>query len=320
MADDSLLLEGLDAGNPLAFLAALGTLRTLTLAWPDRHVRMAWQAVGGWRPVLLLEPLADAAEVVETLDRRLQLMRDHPAWSLGPDLSVSPEAFQGYARAAAEHAHVQGDRVWADFAAAFGCESTLTINGQIQDTALRTMSGAGHQHFLEFMRLIVERTGSEHLEKTLFFPWRYDDPVEKQTLRWDPGDDVRRALRWRDPSGDPQRKRRGGMLGANRLAIEGLPLLPCVPVAGVLRTTGFLGGGAANTFWHWPIWTGPLVLDVVRSLLAFSDLSEDPLSPRLRAMGVADVFRARRLTVDKFRCFTPASPIEAGTSLGMKRP
>ena len=31
-----LLMAGLDGANPLAFLAALGVLRGLTLTWPDR--------------------------------------------------------------------------------------------------------------------------------------------------------------------------------------------------------------------------------------------------------------------------------------------
>jgi len=34
----SLILTGLDGANPLAYLAALGTLRGLTLAWPERLV------------------------------------------------------------------------------------------------------------------------------------------------------------------------------------------------------------------------------------------------------------------------------------------
>ena len=35
--NDGLLLVGLDGANPLAFLAALGTLRGLTIAWPERR-------------------------------------------------------------------------------------------------------------------------------------------------------------------------------------------------------------------------------------------------------------------------------------------
>ncbi len=307
------LLTGLDGGNPLAFLAALGTLRTLTRAWPDHRVRLSWRASGTWRPVLHLNQAVTRNEILDTLDNQLQLMRDHEAFTcLGPNLTVPPEKFRDFcARPAARCALDlnSSDRTWADFAAAFGCEATITNSGFIQDTALRTMSGAGHQHFLQFMVLIVERTKLEHLEKTLFWPWRYDDPVEKQTLRWDPADDVRRAFRWRDPSGDPQRRRRGGMLGANRLAIEGLPLLPTMPVGGELRTTGFAYRRGEGTGWTWPIWSGALTLDVTRSTLAMEDLQQESRIKSLSERGIVAVFRSRRLTIGKFRVFTPAQPI-----------
>ena len=305
-------LSGIDGGNPLAFLAALGTLRSLTSAWPDRLVRMSWFPAGPWRPVLHLDPPATRDDLIGALDVQLKRMCGHPVWSLGPDLTVSPETFRGRCtRPAARIARDREspDRIWADFAAAFGCEATTTEGGLIQDTALRTMSGAGHQHFLQFMALIAERTGPEHIEKALFRPWRYDDPVEKQTLRWDPADDVRRALRWRDPSGDPQRRRRGGMLGANRLAIEALPLLPTIPIGGVLRTTGFAARKSEGTSWTWPLWSGPLPLDVVRSALALSGLQRRPEDPASRALGIVEVYRARRLTIGKFRAFAPALPL-----------
>lgn len=305
-------LVGIDGGNPLAFLAALGTLRSLTSAWPDRRVRMSWSPTGPWRPTLHLDHPASRAEIIGALDAQLKRMCGHPALSLGPDLTVSPETFRDqYARPAARIARDRDapDRTWADFVAAFGCEATTTQGGLIQDTALRTMSGAGHQHFLQFMALIAERTGPEHIEKSLFRPWRYDDPVEKQTLRWDPADDVRRALRWRDPSGDPQRRRRGGMLGANRLAIEALPLLPTIPIGGVLHTTGFTTRKGEGTSWTWPIWSGPLTLDVVRSALALAGLQRRPGDPASHALGIVEVYRARRLTIGKFRAFAPAQPI-----------
>lgn len=302
------LLVGIDGGNPLAFLAALGALRSLSLAWPERHIRMSWRTVGSWKPVLHFDPPTSQTEIVQALDVRLKLMQGHETWGLGKNLSVDPSTFRSYASRAARATRTGGDRVWADFAAAFGCEATTTDNDLIQDTALRTMSGAGHQHFLEFMRLIVDRAGPEHIEKALFHTWRYDDPVEKQTLRWDPSDDVRRALRWRDPSGDPQRRRRGGMLGANRLAIEGLPLLPTIPVGSELRTTGFSGRGAGETGWTWPIWSEPLSVDVVRSVLALELLKGTTIGS-LNSMGIAAVYRARRLTVGKFRSFAPAEPI-----------
>ncbi len=306
---ESLLLVGLDGSNPLAFLAALGALRSLSLIRPDRVARMSWQSLGGWRPALHVKPSSSQQELAGELDAFLRSRSDHPAFSLGADLSVSPEQFRNYAEQAACHAYDTRDRSWADFAAAFGCEATKTDSGTIQDSALRTMSGAGHQHFLGFMVNIVKRTNLEHLEKTLFHPWRYDDPLDTQNLRWDPSDDVRRALRWRDPSGDPQRRKRGGMLGANRLAIEGLPLIPSIPVGKLLRTTGFTGRGSADTCWSWPIWSGQLSLDVVRTLLALPEVHNAPGSERLHAMGIVQIFRSRRLTVGKFRCFTPGEPV-----------
>lgn len=131
-----------------------------------------------------------------------------------------------------------------------------------------------------------------------------------QTLRWDPADDSRYALRWRDPSGDPARKKRGGMLGANRLAIEGLPLVTCAPVGSSLRTTGFTGSAARNTFWTWPIWTYPAGLDVCRSLLAHSALRDAAAdADELRALGVAAAFRSQRITVGKFRNFAPSTAV-----------
>jgi hypothetical protein len=304
---EHLLLEGLDGSNPLAFLAALGTLRSLTAIWPERGVRLSWTMKGTWRPALRADPPACGDEIVRSLDTFLRARGDHPVWSLGPDLNVAADRFKEYAERAA--AQARGDRSWADFAAAFGCEATLNESGTIQDTALRTMSGAGHQHFLGFMVNIIQRTTAEHLVKALFQPWRYDDPLDTQTLRWDPADDVRRALRWRDPSGDPQRRKRGGMLGANRLAIEGLPLLPTVPVGGLLRTTGFKRREGGRTYWNWPIWTGPLTLDVVRSLLALPEILDSDALDRLQRRGVVQVMRTQRLTVGKFRCFTPGQPI-----------
>jgi hypothetical protein len=148
------------------------------------------------------------------------------------------------------------------------------------------MAGAGHQHFLGFMRNIIATTTAEHLRKTLFDPWRYDDPVQNATLRWDPADDSRYALQWRNPSGDPSRRSSGSMLGANRLAIEGLPLLPTSPQSFGLATTGFRGRKSSDTFWTWPVWSIPLDLHTVRSLLAHSELQADqPNHEILRSIG-----------------------------------
>ncbi|MCI0538246.1 MAG: hypothetical protein L0Z50_23820 [Verrucomicrobiales bacterium] len=311
---NGVILRGLDGSNPLGFLAALGTLRTLALALPKEAVKMSWvESDGGWRPSVTRDRAVSEREIVECLRQQLKSKDEHGAFSFSDNLSVSPDEFRTFATNALAGAHRCSEpsrRTVVDFAAAFACDLLVNEQGKIQDTALRTMSGAGHQHFLAFMRQIVQETNAEHLQKSLFDTWTYDDPVTNQSLRWDPADDSRYALQWRDPSGDPSRKERGGMLGANRLAIEGLPLVSCAPVNGSLQTTGFVGRGSRNTFWVWPIWAFPISLDVCRTILAHSALVNNkdgmPNYDQLRHLGICAAYRSQRITVGKFRNFTPA--------------
>lgn len=192
-----------------------------------------------------------------------------------------------------------------DFIAAFGCDALADAkNRGILDTALRTMSGAGHQHFLGFMRTLMISTSVEHLRSCLFDKWNYNDPGP--SMRWDPMDDRRYALRWKEPSGDPIRTVRG----ANCLAIIGLTLLPTQPVGDALETTGFTQIPRKGTFWTWPIWGNPASVDVARSLLALRELQEKtPPRHRLSALGVIEVFRSQRITQGKYRNFTTAVPV-----------
>jgi hypothetical protein len=302
-------LSGLDGSNLVGFLAAIGTLRSVSLAAPKRRFSLKWSKAHAWIAVLCsTEPLSQE-NVLNLLTDQLAKAEDSPHLKrLGDDLSVAPDIFRGFAADAATAARPH-DRVWADFAAAFGCEA-LYDGDKIQDTAFRTMRGAGHQHFLASMRAISASAKEQHLHKTLFEQWRYDDPVERLTLRWDPNDDVRYALRWRNPSGDPARKRRGNMIGANRLAIEGLPLFPTAPRGGRLCTTGFRGTKSNDAFVTWPIWECPLSVDVIRTLLAYAELQrEEPNREVLTRIGVTEVFRSQRISVGKMRNFTPARSV-----------
>lgn len=305
-------LRGLDGSNPLGFLAALGTLRLLDA--PQAPTRLSWhRAHGAWTARLWAdEPALSAPDLAERLAGRLRASARHPAFERWDDLSVDPEEFRRFVDAA--QGASQGDREWADFAAAFGSEATRDSTGTeltIQDTAFRTMRGAGHQHFLKTIRHVLSEVTAEQVRKALFEPWTYDDPLERSTLRWDPNDDVRYALRWRNPSGDPERKKRGSMLGANALAIHALPLHPTAPDGRRLVTTGFSKFGRLIV-WTWPIWEPPAPLPVVRSLLSLPELQRRPLEPEVRASlarrGVSEIYRSRRITVGKVRNFTPAEP------------
>jgi hypothetical protein len=308
--DLELELIGLDGGNPLGFLAALGTFRTIGLAWAERSIRLSWRPLaGGWRPVLQGVGADETEAFLERLNTALKALRDQPALTFARDLTVDAETFRAQAQQAKNESSPR-DRRNADFIAAFGCEATLRterqMEGKIQDTALRTMSGTGDQHFLGFMCKLIEETGPEHLATALFCEWRYTDPGP--SMRWDPNDDRRYALRWGNP-GNSSKYPITTVRGANRLAVEALPLLPTAPVARRLETTGFRQHRSEGVLWTWPIWTVALPLDPVRSLLALPDLQvPKPDRTVLTARGIAEVFRSQRLTVGKYRNFAVAHP------------
>lgn len=302
------ILKGLDGGNPLAYLAALGTLRTTTLALPEKQVRMRWlNEEGGWRPGLIIEGDIGVEDWLAALDKTLRNLGEQPAFTIANDLNLPCSEFRAAAMTAQGKAFAE-DRSFADFVAAFGSEAIESlVNGKktgiIADTAFRTMSGAGHQHFLGFMCELVKQTKVSHLRDALLDSWKYVDPGP--SLRWDPADDRRYAQRWQEPSGDPLKTVRG----ANRLAIEALPLLPSAPVGGRLETTGFSHRRGSRAAWTWPVWTNDLGLDVVRSLLALPELQRSvPNRKILNLMGVEEVYRCQRITQGKYRNFSQAVP------------
>lgn len=302
-----LLLNGISGGKLLGFLAAIGTLRVLANSDPVVDWRLSWNTEGGgWSPVLFSDKQFSTDSFVDELLVPALARVDNgaiEAFAFANNLNVSPEQFRDVATAARNSAAFQNHR-YADFIAAFGCECLVTRDKRIQDTALRTMSGAGHQHFLRSMKELVEKTGRDHLNRSLFETWIYVD--ERPSLRWDPIDDRRHALRWKKPADDPVRT----MRGANRLALEALPLLPTAPQEKILHTTGFSQRRGRGVFFTWPIWEGPLGIDVIRSLLSLSDLQDTrPNRDRLRPMGVVEIFRCERITVDKYRNFTQATPV-----------
>lgn len=306
---EPLILRGLDGANPLAFLATVGVLRVLTGSATELRPQLAWRVHhGAWRPSLRLVERLTEDELADRIFASCSKQHCEAAFGLGDNLSVTAEVFRSFAADAASAARL-GEPVHAEFAAAFASEVTVSENGTVQDTALRTMSGAGHQHFLKTMQNLVRETTREHVEKALFRRWDYDDPVRNMSLRWDPADDSRYALRWSDPSGDPERQRSGAMWGANRLAIEGLPMFPVMPSARQLETTAFRTAGSRGTSWTWPIWEAYVGLDVVRSMLALKELQATvPDRAALSARGIVESFRSRRLTVGKFRNFTWGAP------------
>jgi hypothetical protein len=286
-------LNGLDGGNLLGFLSALGTFRVLSAAAAE--VRMHWQRKGGWMPVIGCVAISGEDELLDLLERGV--CGDHSvneAWNIGNDLTLTKEEYAGVLVK-----HSDSERSTLDFLAAFGSEAVGSgpKKEQMTDTEFRTMSGAGHQHFLGFMRDLAKETGRDHLRRCLFETWDYSDG--RPSLRWDPADYRPHALRAEDPSGDPIKT----MRGANRLAVEALPLFPTVPTGRSVRTVGFNDRDATEV--SWPLWSDGLELASVAALLASGE-AQEPNRHVASRRGVVQIMRAKRFTEGKYRNFSPA--------------
>jgi hypothetical protein len=238
-------------------------------------------------------------------DYRTNELRDARSGKAGRSHDIPAADYRAYAFDAIERLfdQNQSDHRPAEWAAALACDQITKEKDHVEDTAFRTMSGQGHQRFLKQMHLLQQSVEAKHIAEALF-EWRYQD--KRRSLRFEPFEDRRHALRWKSPAEDTIKT----VWGANRLAAEGLPLYPVFPVHGELRTVGFRGFSKDNTFWTWPLWNGFLNVSVVRSILALPALqAEQPSRDELSPLGIVEVYRTQRINVGKFRAFTPAQAI-----------
>jgi CRISPR-associated endonuclease/helicase Cas3 len=299
-------LIGLDGSNPLAFLAALGTLRGLSViarkvdrpAWLSGGVRLAWGTDG--LPTVAVLHLAERAEPDElcTLlaDRLVRDLSAHPMNRAVEFLGsgVTSREMHQRIRAVATDEREQYD--WL-----------MALYSDVAPEAASQLQMVRRDYLIGNLRSVLSLADSQHFARTLFQPWDYADPLNNQSLHWDPSEDRRHAYQWHQPNGDPTRNRRGGMLGANRLAIEAWPLFVSVGTHERMRTRGFSGTRSTDTYWTWPIWSQPLCANGITSMLALSAIQDDePCASQLRAFGVTCAFRSQRILVGKTPNLTPA--------------
>jgi hypothetical protein len=305
----SLVLSGLDGGNPLAFLAAIGTLAVLDRSVRVSTPRMDWVLQSGaWRPRTyvgsqtndqFIDGLGVALEESEALTKRV--------WEANRKLPYAAQEFR--ALIVQVLAETTADtRLGVDLLAALGVDALSNKDGSFLDTALRMVRSADSagNGMSAYAAWIIENTTREQLCQ--IFAAGAPTRGEGRSLRWDPAEHRARALQWGDPSKEPVLS----CLGFNRLALEALPVFTTVPVGTRSATVGFSDlpdrQGLAFT---WPIWGVPLSLSVVRSLLTLSTLTlAAPDARTLALRGIVTVYRSVRFASSKYYSnFTPAIPV-----------
>lgn len=301
-----LLLKGLDGSNPLAFLAALGTLRTLTLALPNEAVKMSWeQQDGAWRP-RIASLFASPGETIGVIARHLVKLGsdNHPAMAWSAWMTKDADKVRSRFVAAS----MIDDRC-TSYTSAVGSDAAPPSDEEgLLDNPLRA---ARTDYFIKNLAAIIDRCDETHLESALFSRWDYADAMENQSLRLDASEDRRHAYQWSAPTLDDSRKKRGTMLGANRLAIEAYEYFQSCMNGRTLATVAFGPKEGGRRRLRWPIWRCSCTDAVVRSLLTLGAIWQDPAHfdhPELRAMGVAALFECMRIRVGDSNPRTNFSP------------
>jgi hypothetical protein len=319
-ADTSHRLQGLEPDNLLAFLALLGTLRSLEAARSEWGPRIHWDIESPpTRPVLTLRVPGTPATISAAIADGCDLLMRHYDFGEWKVPNMPREEARKLLLSAVEK---PADRPHADVLAALMSDIAAREDESVIPTPLCLLFGQGHQYFLTRLsgvarqasapprgkgRKVVTFTPAETIEAALFLNWERVDASD--SFRWDPAEDRRYALRFQNPSGDESLT----VHGANRLAAIGLPILTVVPAMTRGRTKLLTLGvrqGGGETCAVWPIWRRPASLSGVRALLthpALYDDSDRADAARLRRLGVVEVRRAARISAGKFLNFTRAT-------------
>jgi len=232
-----------------------------------------------------------------------------PFLSLGKSIAVPPEEFAAFANTTANRLFEIGSsgRSNADFVPAFGSEVCVAKNGSITPTEFQLITGSGHQFFLETFGKLMQSVGTEQLHRAIFGPWTYGD--QRLSFRWDPIDDRRYAVSWEDPSNTISKTEHG----ANLLAAFALPYFPVCPTPDGAESTGFRYSNG-ESFFTWPIWSGGLGPDSVRSLIQLNCMGRtnttQPIAAQYR---IKKIFHSKKIEVgtpplSKLN-FSPSTPI-----------
>ncbi len=310
----SISLLGLDALDPLAYLAALGCLlathdhcRRHALAEPTLRFEL------GPRPTPILSgPYAEPAALVDALmedldecagrgpsgasrDRFLCFSYEDDKGKLVRDLKPPLEVFRAFAQGLLDEDEPDARTLaWAS--------ATLTdvaTDGPGKGKPFALHFTAGQQRFLVVALELLDgaepkakpgsskrRVDAEDLRVAVFGPWPDDRGLK--VFSWSPAQDRAYALRAVDPSGD----KKLGTPGADWLALRGIGLLSSAPVGSQIQTSG-VHGGWKNARFSYPLWPMSMGVDAVTSLLRHPAVREEPSGGERTLPGGVEVLTCR---------------------------
>ena len=282
-------LTGLEGDNPCGLLACLGTLWALerigieAKVWWDKSKQTIIEHSTPDLAKAVYDSLQEAGIGWAALKGPLADFKDVSSISIEkfPEISNGQHMSSIMAGLGADCAPVKSKKNKKDEEEE---DKEEKIPKLVAPSSLVMRNDGAHQHFFNYVRTLTQEVDLEGIRKALFSPWTYRD--KGCALGWDVTEGLRNI---RDnPS----------CWAGNRLALEGLPSFPVIP--GCLRRTksGDAKSGARTLcfewmekedWFSWPLWTKPMPLAVVNSMLG------DRRS-WIKETGISWVYKARRIS------------------------
>jgi len=328
MADAEVVIEGLDGGTPLGFLAALGAQQVLVeraRALGEGEPLLSWTLLDAWRPVLhgpaSLEDVSRAVYEDAVAWRSAPILRfryvkiekngPKTVGALRPPLAV----LRRWLRARRD----EEDEATLAYAAALMCETAgEPIDGpagveQLRDHEIDAdpdapLDQSAGRTFFDFTV-----RNAQFLEQIEAIRGYIEEPIVEEELgsgRFDAG--APRSMDW-DPMADTPGAiytghSRGFLPVAEWLAFRGLVALPVSSRKATMSTTACTGRRLGGEF-VWPIWEVPAGGETIHSLVAYPALERLDSSARA-ALGIVAVLKAELTKkADGYTgMFSPARP------------
>ena len=321
--------RGLAVSSVLAYLAALGLLRTVVSRIPGARLSWAWRA--WWIPTLHTPNDLDEEGLLDLLEQEFQVGNELPHWPKKFEIGGRIDEFRALAQVVAQQA-LPEDRSVADWWSAYGHEtvSKKDDQGEVGFPPWILPHGQGGQYFLRSVRAVQYKDKKvlatrQRLREALFMPWGYQARTHSlPSTKWDPIDTQVHAVSACNPNDNDEKP---CMPGANRLAIEALPLLVAVPTRDGLASPAYLDAYRLRAsddspakamvestdvvgLFFLPIWDGKLGIDTVRSLLVHQRICSVGNGSReeLQQLGLQHRLVSRRMKDGKYnRTTSPSS-------------
>ena len=301
---------GLREDNPRDFLAALGLLRLLDMAFTPQEVALSWSSSG--HPVYhSSSPLPSAwpAALCEEL-KRLNSESPQP-FVHHKVIKVSQADFRIAVQRAVARAERPGP--FSDLPsmlyAAYASQIHDLEEGKTSTSAFSFSNGQGGKELLrDISEMIARELSPDGLIRDLM-----GDPSARRdakSFRWHPAEFRSAAYRAADPGAGVKGDSMLDYPSANILAFFGLPFYPVVDRIYTWETCGISErsiGGIREESFSWPVWETTLRPDTLTSLLHLPQLhASNEQCVDIRHSGCSRAWRSRRFSSDKSLYFSPA--------------